>query len=106
MGDVTGRLREVVQAATEGPWVEAHAAISGRVLRLSPTAPTKVAECDPFLDDAEFIATFDPVMAAVMLDVIDAADAALVGPDATEQQAVELSDALVDALARFREVAG
>ena len=40
-----------------------------------------------------------------MCDVIDAADAALVGPDASEQQAIERSDALVDALARFREVA-
>ena len=47
-----------------------------------------------------------PVLVEAMLDVIDAADAALVGPDATEQEAVERSDALLDALARFREVAG
>ena len=102
MSDLTARLRDIASKATEGPWVEAHAAISGRVLRLSPTGPTKVAECDPFLDDAGFIATFDPVTVDAMLDVIDAAEdhALLCCQCCAGLQGID------ETLARFREVAG
>ena len=50
--------------------------------------------------DAEFVATFDPVLVAAMLDVIEAAEFALGALEGNEE--FELSMAL----SRFRQVAG
>jgi len=56
--------------------------------------------------DAEHLATFDPVLVERMLDVIDAAERVLL-PDWQDRDALAIAEgALVDALARFREVAG
>ena len=111
MSGLTDRLRGIASKATPGPW-ELRA---GPSVYMDGTGSYTIREEDvPGVrvtltaqrQTAEHIGTFDPVLVGLMLDVIDAADAALVGPDASEQQAIERSDALVDALARFREVAG
>ena len=105
MSGLTDRLRQVAGQATPGPWIQhldcvtlEHSAADNEVGNLWHR------------DDAAHIATFDPVLVGLMLDVIDAVlDIApgydghegpyLGGVRADEMQAVN------DALARFREVA-
>ena len=107
MSDVTDRLRQVVEQATEGPWAVCCAEkLRERDVDIAANiGPHVVADRDPVggydipegKRDAEFIATFDPVTVAVMLDVIEAAEVVAKSPHPVQLQ---------DALARFREVAG
>ena len=91
--DQLARLRAIAQAATDGPWTESQG-VAGRVLRMFPSGPVVVAECGAFFENAEHIATFDPVLVAAMLDVVEAAE--MFGT----------SHEIRKALVRFREVAG
>jgi len=74
--DMTNRLRHIVRAqTTPGPWRQddrrhkehfVWAEVSGVMV--------DVAECLWAPEDAEHIATFDPVLVDAMLDVIEAAE--------------------------------
>lgn len=116
MSDVTARLRATAQSATEGPWAVCCAEkLRERDVDIAANiGPHVVADRDPVggydipegKRDAEFIATFDPVLVQAMLDVIDAAETvdATVGTDDESEWAAYLH--LHKRLARFREVAG
>ena len=105
MSGLTDRLREIASEATPGPWHRTSfeggtddgidGATGERVV--CPTISNETIGVDSELD-AEHIATFDPVLVAAMLDVIDAAED-------VHQDGFDRQGNLETALARFREVA-
>ena len=106
MSAFTDRLRQVAGQATRGPWAPLQdpdgywwAWVEG-VEHYAGVAQANITDGDDLgreQADAEHIATFDPVLVERMLDVIDAAEQL----DTTGDW-----DDLLEALARFREVAG
>ena len=125
MSDVTGRLRQVAGQATPGPWqvdgpwwhdeddpvavVTRHDGRSA-VAMMPPLAHLSGSD-DRRPWTAAHVATFDPVLVAAMLDVIDAMQEMISpvydgheGPYLGGVRADEMQ-AVIDALARFREVA-
>ena len=97
MSGLTDRLRQVAGQATPGPWLNNNA--PWRVYGTLGTIDPIVADTNDTLD-TRHIATFDPVLVGAMLDVIDAAEAAVYEDDDATYVALR------DVLARFREVAG
>lgn len=105
MNDKTQLLRRVVEQATPGPWrhddvrdafgeYEYFVASEDQGRQVCSYWGTEDATAD-----IEYIAAFDPVLVAAMLDVVDAAEAAVwEDDDATHV-------ALNDAVARFRDAA-
>ena len=104
------RLREVASLAGacgtySGRW---NSVRSGAALYVgSDNEMGHIAEVVPWAAElAEHIATFDPPMVLALLDVAEAADAALTEPDVELVEALARTDALADALDRLREVTG
>ena len=117
MSDLTDRLRVIASKATGNGWTWFHLpGVSTFSVDAEPYGDDLDAS-DPVADvlisaDAEHIATFDPVLVAAMLDVIDAMQEMISpvydgheGPYRGGVRADEMQ-AVIDALARFREVAG
>ena len=117
MSDLTDRLRAIASKATGNGWTWFHLpGVSTFSVDAEPYGDDLDAS-DPVADvlisdDAEHIATFDPVLVAAMLDVIDAAEYRLSKddtcwcPDPVDDETVCGSCREKDALARLREVAG
>ena len=109
MSGLTDRLRQVAGQATPGPW--AHDDGRPWVWNWVWNEELRVAS-GWREDEARFVATFDPVLVAAMLDVIDAAE----GVECHRRSGRERMDfgpcrecggcLTVAALARFREVSG
>ena len=106
MSGLTDRLRQVAGQATPGPWWhdDARDAFEDSEHFVASEQQGRQV-CSYWGDpentaDAEHIATFDPVLVGAMLDVIDAAEAAVYEDDDATYVALR------DVLARFREVAG
>jgi hypothetical protein len=84
-------LRDIVSRATPGPWIHRQPPDDGTIhevkqqwhvigshpllLRMADTGYTPESSWDRRAADATFIATFDPVLVAALLDVVDAARA-------------------------------
>jgi hypothetical protein len=82
-------LRDIVSRATPGPWIHRQPPDDGTIhevkqqwhvigshpllLRMADTGYTPESSWDRRAADATFIATFDPVLVAALLDVADAA---------------------------------
>ena len=104
MSDLTDRLRAIASKATGNGWTWFHLpGVSTFSVDAEPYGDDLDAS-DPVADvlisaDAEHIATFDPVLVAAMLDVIDAAEQVY-------DYGFDCHGNMEDALARFREVAG
>ena len=105
MSDLTDRLREVRAQATEGPWTHD----DGRPWVWNDELCVASGWRE---QEARFVATFDPVLVAAMLDVIDAAEYRLAKDDTcwcpypVDDETVCGSCRERESLARFREVAG
>ena len=96
MSDLADRLRNIASKATEGPWTHD----DGRPWVWNDELCVASGWRE---QEARFVATFDPVLVAAMLDVIDAADWVVNRPDGHGE--FYYPD-LHTALARFRQVAG
>ncbi len=112
MSDTTEQLRGIADNATTGPWRAADGGSFGGwwISRNGdPALPTICAVQGRYSPNVEFIEKSDPVVVAVMLDVVEAAERLtdelrqiVIDDPPTE---VELT-AVDAALARFEQVAG
>ena len=102
MSELTDRLRQVAGQATPGPWAQD----DGRPWVWNDELCVASGWRE---DEARFVATFDPVLVAAMLDVIDAVLDIAPGYDGAQGPYLEgvrtdEMQAVNNALARFREV--
>ena len=120
MSDTTDRLRQTVSHATPGPWLlRSYEDFAGEGVRTTGRdwvcePPIPYENVGLSAPDADYVARFDPVLVAAILDVIDAADQAAEAMDDVFSEVGgragshhwRKASALEYALARFREVAG
>jgi hypothetical protein len=107
-------LRDIVSRATPGPWIHRQPPDDGTIhevkqqwhvigshpllLRMADTGYTPESSWDRRAADATFIATFDPVLVAALLDVAEHANALRM---ATPEYLFEAQDRLSAALDRL-----
>ena len=129
MSELTDRLRQVARNASPGPWsYDAAEVVAEGAYNIAEGKSWYVVEVYDNGesgvqggDDGRYIETFDPVLVGAMLDVIDAAEhyrhiseegwSSLANRNADQalwedwdQERQWAFDAMVDDLARFREV--
>ena len=106
MSGLTDRLRQVAGQATPGPWrLDNYEELAGDGVKTEAGGwviepPIPYENIGLRKRDTSYLATFDPVLVGLMLDVIDAAEASVYEDDDATYVALR------DVLARFREVAG